>query len=146
MPPILEPVLTDYRNNIPEARDSEVLTLFAAAVEKLEKQLLSEVPKILDHIFECTLEVSPQAIHPHPSFLPPSHAHIFSPLVLVMYMPLSFSLCASSSIQSQMINKNFEDFPEHRLRFFQFLKAVNNHAFEVRPKVPFCLPSLPPRS
>lgn len=87
MPPMLEPVLTDYQSAAPEARDAEVLTLFAAAVEKLEKHLVPEVPRVLDHVFEVTLE---------------------------------------------MINKNFEDFPEHRLRFFQFLKAVNNHAFEVR--------------
>ena len=94
MPPMLEPVLTDYRSAAPEARDAEVLTLFAAAVEKLEKHLVPEVPRILDNIFEVTLE---------------------------------------------MINKNFEDFPEHRLRFFHLLKAVNNHAFEVRLCVPACV-------
>jgi len=25
----------------------------------------------------------------------------------------------------QMITVNFEDFPEHRIRFFEFLKSVN---------------------
>ena len=85
MPPILEPVLTDYRTSVPEARDAEVLTLFAAAVEKLGPQLVSEVPRILDHVLEVTLD---------------------------------------------MINKNFEDFPEHRLRFYAFLKAVNTATFE----------------
>ncbi|KAM3571498.1 hypothetical protein VYU27_006474 [Nannochloropsis oceanica] len=85
MPPILEPVLTDYRASVPEARDAEVLTLFAAAVEKLGSQLVPEVPRILDHVLEVTLD---------------------------------------------MINKNFEDFPEHRLRFYALLKAVNNATFE----------------
>ena len=28
-----------------------------------------------------------------------------------------------------MITRNFEDFPEHRLNFFRFLKAVNTHCF-----------------
>jgi len=29
----------------------------------------------------------------------------------------------------KMINRNFEDFPEHRARFFAFLKAVNTYTF-----------------
>lgn len=85
IPPILEPVLTDYRNSTPEARDAEVLTLFAAAVEKLGSQMVPEIPRILDHVLDVTLD---------------------------------------------MINKNFEDFPEHRLRFYALLKAVNTATFE----------------
>ncbi|TMW64452.1 hypothetical protein Poli38472_013074 [Pythium oligandrum] len=30
----------------------------------------------------------------------------------------------------QMITKNFEDFPEHRMKFFELLKAVNEYCFE----------------
>ncbi|KAJ0397591.1 hypothetical protein P43SY_001661 [Pythium insidiosum] len=30
----------------------------------------------------------------------------------------------------QMITKNFEDFPEHRMNFFELLKAVNEYCFE----------------
>jgi exportin-1 len=36
LPPLLDPILGDYRANIPEARDPEVLTLFATACEKLQ--------------------------------------------------------------------------------------------------------------
>lgn len=31
----------------------------------------------------------------------------------------------------QMLTRNFEEFPEHRQRFYQLLKAVVNSAFQV---------------
>lgn len=44
-----------------------------------------EIPRILEHVFECTLE---------------------------------------------MITKNFQDYPEHRLYFFQLLRAIQQHCFQ----------------
>ena len=78
IPPVLDPILLDYKRNIAGARDPEVLTLFATVVEKLKENVVDAVPRIMDAVFECTLE---------------------------------------------MITKNFEDFPEHRIRFFEFLKV-----------------------
>ena len=78
IPPVLDPILGDYQRNIPNARDPEVLALFTTVVEKLKSHVLSEVPKIMAAVFECTL---------------------------------------------QMITVNFEDFPEHRIRFFEFIRV-----------------------
>jgi exportin-1 len=78
IPPVLDPILGDYKRNIAGARDPEVLTLFATVVEKLKMNVVDEVPRIMEAVFECTLE---------------------------------------------MITKNFEDFPEHRIRFFEFIKV-----------------------
>ena len=78
IPPVLDPILGDYQRNIPNARDPEVLVLFTTVVEKLKSHVLSEVPKIMAAVFECTL---------------------------------------------QMITVNFEDFPEHRIRFFEFIRV-----------------------
>ncbi len=78
IPPVLDPILGDYKRNIAGARDPEVLTLFATVVEKLKENVVDEVPRIMEAVFECTLE---------------------------------------------MITKNFEDFPEHRIRFFEFIKV-----------------------
>lgn len=78
IPPVLDPILGDYKRNIAGARDPEVLTLFSTVVEKLKENVVDEVPRIMDAVFECTLE---------------------------------------------MITTNFEDFPEHRIRFFEFLKV-----------------------
>ena len=76
--PNIDPILGDYKRNIAGARDPEVLSLFATVVEKLKMNVVEEVPRIMEAVFECTLE---------------------------------------------MITKNFEDFPEHRIRFFEFLKV-----------------------
>jgi len=52
--PLLD-ILQDYCNNIPEAREPEVLTLFATAVEKLKGAIAHLVPKILEDVFAATL-------------------------------------------------------------------------------------------
>ena len=78
IPPVLDPILGDYKRNIAGARDPEVLALFTSVVEKLKSYVVSEVPVIMEAVFECTL---------------------------------------------QMITTNFEDFPEHRINFFNFLRV-----------------------
>lgn len=55
-----------------------MLSAMATIVNKLEAHITSEVPKIFDAVFECTLE---------------------------------------------MINKDFEEFPEHRTNFFLLLQV-----------------------
>jgi len=92
VPAMLDPVLGDYARNVPDARDAEVLSLFAAIVNKVSAALMDTLPRIFESVFECTL---------------------------------------------QMITRNFEDYPEHRLRFFGFLRAVATKCF-------VALLSLPP--
>nr|CAG4635920.1 EOG090X00LI [Eubosmina coregoni] len=85
IPPLLNAVLFDYqRCAVPSAREPEVLSTMATIVNKLEAHTTSNVPKIFDAVFQCTLD---------------------------------------------MINKNFEEFPEHRTNFYLMLQAVNNHCF-----------------
>ncbi|KAL3821906.1 hypothetical protein ACHAXA_008440 [Cyclostephanos tholiformis] len=91
IPPVLDPILGDYQRNIPTSRDPEVLTLFTTIVEKLRSNVLGDVPRIMDSVFECTL---------------------------------------------QMITVNFEDFPEHRIRFFEFIRAVDSHCFQALFNIP----------
>ncbi|CAM9157205.1 unnamed protein product [Discosporangium mesarthrocarpum] len=91
VPPMLDPILGDYQRNIAGARDPEVLALFSTAIEKLGAYISQSVPKIMEAVFECTL---------------------------------------------QMITLNFEDYPETRLRFFTFLKAVNTHCFGALFEIP----------
>ncbi|XP_042047123.1 protein EXPORTIN 1A-like [Salvia splendens] len=84
VPPMMDPVLGDYARNLPDARESEVLSLFATIVNKYKGAMLEDVPKIFEAVFQCTLE---------------------------------------------MITKNFEDYPEHRLKFFSLLRAIATHCF-----------------
>ncbi|XP_038215135.1 exportin-1 [Zerene cesonia] len=92
IPPLLDAVLLDYqRTAVPDAREPEVLSCMGAIVYKLGGHITSEVPKIFDAVFECTLE---------------------------------------------MINKDFEEYPEHRTEFFLLLQAVNTHCFKAFLSIP----------
>jgi len=55
VPPLLEPVLGDYRRSAAAARDADVLLLLATVVEKLRDLVAGEVPRVLDAVFEPTL-------------------------------------------------------------------------------------------
>mmetsp|Transcript_11887 Transcript_11887/g.20775 ORF Transcript_11887/g.20775 Transcript_11887/m.20775 type:complete len:629 (+) Transcript_11887:55-1941(+) len=57
VPPLLEPVLADYQGSIPGARDPQVLSMFAACVEKLQGLMAPSVPRIMAAVFECTLQM-----------------------------------------------------------------------------------------
>ncbi|KGN53691.1 protein EXPORTIN 1A [Cucumis sativus] len=84
VPPMMEPVLLDYARNLPDARESEVLSLFATIINKYKNTMIEDVPCIFEAVFQCTLE---------------------------------------------MITKNFEDYPEHRLKFFSLLRAIATYCF-----------------
>ncbi|ONK65879.1 uncharacterized protein A4U43_C06F1910 [Asparagus officinalis] len=85
VPPMMDPVLGDYARNLPDARESEVLSLFATIINKYKAVMMEDVPRIFEAVFQCTLE---------------------------------------------MITKNFEDYPEHRLKFFSLLRAIATHCFQ----------------
>ncbi|XP_071732149.1 protein EXPORTIN 1A [Rutidosis leptorrhynchoides] len=85
VPPMMDPVLGDYARNLPDARESEVLSLFATIINKYKGAMIDDVPRIFEVVFQCTLE---------------------------------------------MITKNFEDYPEHRLKFFSLLRAIATYCFQ----------------
>ena len=60
-----DPVLGDYKRNVPDARDAEVLSLFTAIVKKLQAKLSNEVPLIFDAVFECTLDMITKNFEDH---------------------------------------------------------------------------------
>lgn len=92
IPPLLDAVLLDYqRTTVAVAREPEVLAAMTTIVDKLEGDITSEIPKIFDAVFECTLE---------------------------------------------MINKDFEEYPEHRTNFYLLLQAVTTHCFEAFLSIP----------
>lgn len=57
IPALLDAVLGDYQQNIPAARDAEVLNVMATIVTRLGSLLTDQVPAILDATFECTLSM-----------------------------------------------------------------------------------------
>ena len=91
VPGTVEPVLGDYASNIPEARDSEVLSVFASILRRVGPRMGDYVPRLLDATFKCTLD---------------------------------------------MIANNFEDYPEHRLKFYVMLKELVDNCFDVVAQMP----------
>ncbi|EPX75247.1 nuclear export receptor Crm1 [Schizosaccharomyces octosporus yFS286] len=55
--PLFEAVLLDYFNNVPDARDAEVLNLITTIVNQLSELLTDKIPLVLDAVFGCTLEM-----------------------------------------------------------------------------------------
>merc|ERR1719498_1640377 len=85
IPPLLEPVLEDYRSNLPQARDAEVLDLLATLATRLSESISQEIARIFEMVFECTLD---------------------------------------------MIKGDFQSYPDHRVKFYELLKAINSNCFE----------------
>jgi len=57
LPPLLDAILGDYRRNVPQAREPEVLSTVTAIVEKMESLATEDIPPILGALFECTLDM-----------------------------------------------------------------------------------------
>lgn len=81
---MLDPVLGDYLRSVPDARDAEVLSLFAVVVSRFGSTVESEISAIFDACFQSTLS---------------------------------------------MITKNYEEYPDHRIKFYSLLRAVVQHCF-----------------
>eukprot|EP00933_Yihiella_yeosuensis_P042194 TRINITY_DN36729_c0_g1_i1.p1 TRINITY_DN36729_c0_g1~~TRINITY_DN36729_c0_g1_i1.p1 ORF type:complete len:698 (+),score=149.30 TRINITY_DN36729_c0_g1_i1:107-2095(+) len=91
VPPLLEPVLADYRSNMPQARDAEVLDLLAVLSTRLSESISQEVTRIFEMVFECTCD---------------------------------------------MIKGDFQSYPDHRVKFYDLLKAINAHCFQALFSLP----------
>ncbi|CUS21343.1 LAQU0S03e00386g1_1 [Lachancea quebecensis] len=89
--PLLNAVLEDYMNNVPDARDAEVLNCMTTVVHKVGHMIPSGVILILQSVFECTLD---------------------------------------------MINKDFTEYPEHRVEFYRLLKEINSRSFSALLELP----------
>ncbi|EDO19192.1 hypothetical protein Kpol_1050p49 [Vanderwaltozyma polyspora DSM 70294] len=55
--PLLNAVLEDYLNNVPDARDAEVLNCMTTVVQKVGHMIPQGVILILQSVFECTLNM-----------------------------------------------------------------------------------------
>lgn len=57
MPAIIQAVLQDFHSSVPTARDANILTLFSTAIATFKNLMSSDIPVILDALFEKTLEM-----------------------------------------------------------------------------------------
>ncbi|BGP43997.1 Karyopherin transporter [Rhodotorula kratochvilovae] len=66
LPPLLEAILGDYKQNIPAARDAEVLSTMVTIVSRLGPLMTDKIPAVLDAVFECTLAMINQDLTEFP--------------------------------------------------------------------------------
>jgi exportin-1 len=67
MPELLNTILLDYKLSPPSTRDAKILSLFAVAVQTFHSEAISsEIPRIMDAIFEPTLELITTNMSDHP--------------------------------------------------------------------------------
>eukprot|EP00002_Diphylleia_rotans_P037081 TRINITY_DN824_c0_g2_i3.p1 TRINITY_DN824_c0_g2~~TRINITY_DN824_c0_g2_i3.p1 ORF type:complete len:925 (+),score=202.69 TRINITY_DN824_c0_g2_i3:61-2835(+) len=57
VPSLLEAILLDYQANIPDARDSQVMSLVAVLISKMKSIIRQDIPRIFAAVFECTLDM-----------------------------------------------------------------------------------------
>ncbi|GMR57997.1 hypothetical protein PMAYCL1PPCAC_28192, partial [Pristionchus mayeri] len=57
VPPLFDSILFDYQRNVAAAREPKVLSLLSIIITKLREKISPEVPRILDAVFNCTLEM-----------------------------------------------------------------------------------------
>lgn len=66
VPAMMDPLLGDYSRNVPDARDAEVLSAFAAMINRLQGQMEGEVARIFEAVFECTLGMITRNMEDYP--------------------------------------------------------------------------------
>ena len=91
VPNLLAAILEDYKTNVPDARDAEVLNCLSTLVEKVGPMIPNEIVLILAIFFECTLN---------------------------------------------MINKDFTEYPEHRVEFYKLLREIDLKGFNALLQFP----------
>lgn len=57
IPPLLEAVLGDYQQSLPEVRDADVLARFSTIIQKLREIVAPRVMDVFAAVFEPTLEM-----------------------------------------------------------------------------------------
>ncbi|KAG6429419.1 hypothetical protein SASPL_107470 [Salvia splendens] len=108
LPPMMDHVLGDYARNLPDARESERFTRFPGNVLNCAyMKSLAVICSIIEHDFIL--------------------AGILYKGTMIENVPRIFESVFQCTLE--MITKNFEDYPEHRLKFFSLLRAIAAHCF-----------------
>lgn len=110
VPPLLESVLVDYNRNVPGARDAEVLKAMSTIITRLG--------------VSCSLHFT--------------WSLVVTRLQALMEEQVPVIMQNVFECTLEMINKDFSEFPEHRVEFFNLLRAINLHCF---PGMVYSVPS-----
>jgi exportin-1 len=110
VPKLLEAVLIDYKNNVPDAREAEVLNVMTTIVNKLHVCQRSKLSKHDGPCRRC-----------YKTTLTRSQTLMEDQIINIMDSVFECTL--------DMINKDFSEYPEHRVEFFKLLRTINLRCF-----------------
>lgn len=107
VPPLLEAVLVDYNRNVPDARDAEVLNVMTTIITKLHVRWSPHRSRFSARTVSGADEIIPNI----------SQSLMEDKVPTIMENVFECTL--------EMINKDFAEYPQHRVEFFKLLKAIN---------------------
>ena len=111
VPPLLDAVLVDYNRNVPDARDAEVLDVMTTIITKLNVRWTRHSSKYSVRMLEKD----------QTSKLTYLQGLMTDKVPTIMENIFECTL--------EMINKDFSEYPQHRVEFFKLLKAINLYCF-----------------
>lgn len=112
VPPLLDAVLVDYNRNVPDARDAEVLDVMTTIITKLNVRWINYTSK--HSVRGVNLK---------------SRSHIANMHQGLMSDKVPTIMENVFECTLEMINKDFSEYPQHRVEFFKLLKAINLYCF-----------------
>lgn len=127
VPGLLEAVLVDYKRNVPDAREAEVLNVMTTIINKLHVSLVPNLRDILG-----------RQISPSKGFSTETFNFTNLSRIAKLYANASQSMMEDQIMNIldnvfectlDMINKDFSEYPEHRIEFFKLLRTINLRCF-----------------
>lgn len=111
VPKLLEAVLIDYKNNVPDAREAEVLNVMTTIINKLHVRWRPNLSKHMVGLAQPRRD----------SMLTMPQGMMEDQIINIMDSVFECTL--------DMINKDFSEYPEHRVEFFKLLRTINLRCF-----------------
>lgn len=115
VPQLLEAILLDYKNNVPDAREAEVLAVITVLIAKLQVRWTPTQSKFMivralamKGKIDQNIDVPEQGM-------------------MTEQVPAILDNVFECTLD--MINKDFSEYPEHRVEFFKLLRAINQRCF-----------------
>lgn len=113
VPPLLDAVLVDYNRNVPDARDAEVLNVMSTIISKLHVRWTPHTTRYM--VWTCSSLQDRRMANLSPQGLMEDKINVIMENVFECTL--------------DMINKDFSEYPEHRVAFFKLLRAINLYCF-----------------
>lgn len=122
VPQLLEAVLLDYKRNVPDAREAEVLAVITVLVTKLQVRWSPLASKFLT---EVRMPIS--SVGDGNAGKETSTDERDQQGMMTEQVPAILDNVFECTLE--MINKDFSEYPEHRVEFFRMLRAINQRCF-----------------